>query len=418
MESRSRGLSLCTIATAHGDYRQHMESGDNVRPKFWPSLAHTAVPPVPTHAANRVLTNGLDALPSERLLLLSQFAAGAVAGLVNVIVLSPLEVVKVRLQAQSRATSASAAAMPPRYKGLVHALRLMQREEGWRSYYKGINASLWAFIPNWAVYWFSYEALKRRLTVNYSKKPTALVHMTSALGAGALTALATAPLWTLKSRLQTDIAIGARRRYTSVWSGIRKIAAEEGFLALYKGITPTIIGLGHVMVQFPVYEHIKMRLCDNCEENLQPSHVLAASSLSKVIASAAFYGHEVVRVRMQLDMRVQAGVSEPVRMARLARDIVRAEGVQGLYRGFGTNLIRTVPACMLTFTSYELAKRFVTNRAADVGDQIETEPISHGRLRERPSPVSETKGVHWYRENNVAKLKAGEDREQTHLEPK
>lgn len=342
--------------------------------------AHSAVPPVPHNVVGvRALPSSTDALPSERLLVLTQFAAGAVAGLVNVIVLSPLEVVKVRLQAQSRAVSASAATMPPRYKGLIHALKLMFREEGWRSYYKGINASLWAFIPNWAVYWFVYEGLKRRMTPNQSKKPSAIVHVTSALGAGALTALATAPLWTLKSRLQTDIATGARRRYTSVWSGIRKIAAEEGFLALYKGITPTLIGLGHVMVQFPVYEHIKGQLSDHQDENLRPAHILAASSLSKIVASAAFYGHEVVRVRMQLDMRVQPDVSEPVRMARLARDIVRTEGVRGLYRGFGTNLLRTVPACMLTFTSYEMAKKFVTNRAADALDQSESDPPRKSR---------------------------------------
>lgn len=304
-------------------------------------------------------------LVSEARLRFAQFAAGAIAGLVNVVVLSPLEVVKVRLQAQSRAISSSAVAMPQRYNGMFHALIVMSREEGWRSFYRGMNASLWAFIPNWAIYWFSYEAMKRRLAQQRNEvKPSPLVHLTAALGAGSLTAVATAPLWTLKSRLQTDIAIGAQRRYSAVLPGLHKIASEEGFFALYKGLTPTLLGLGHVMVQFPVYEHIKLRLANDVEEDIKPKHILIASSLSKVIASAIFYSHEVIRVRIQLDSRVQKNISEPVRMARLARDIMRTEGIRGLYRGFGTNLVRTVPACMLTFTSYELAKRFTTGRTA------------------------------------------------------
>lgn len=145
-------------------------------------------------------------VPSERLLQLTQFSAGAVSGIANVVILSPLEVVKVRMQAQARATSASAAAMP-RYTGLGHALKVMLRDEGWRSYYRGMNATLWAFVPNWAVFWYSYESLKRRLGPrphrdSVMRNPT-VVHAVSAFGAGAVTAVATAPMWTLKSRLQT-----------------------------------------------------------------------------------------------------------------------------------------------------------------------------------------------------------------------
>jgi solute carrier family 25 (mitochondrial folate transporter), member 32 len=327
----------------------------------------------------------------QQQLALSQFVAGAVAGLVNVVVLSPLEVVKVRMQAQSLCPTTAVAGT--RYTGLGHALRVMLRDEGWRSFYKGMNASLWAFIPNWAVYWYSYEALKRQLAAVARRKDTpgaphvqhqhqeraagppepAIVHVGAALGAGALTALATAPLWTLKSRLQTEIATAAarramhpqvtahtRQRHASVAAGLRRIVAEEGFFALYKGLTPTLLGLGHVMLQFPVYENLKHRLSRGREENIRPPHILIASSVSKILASAVFYGHEVVRVRMQVDLRAHPGVSEPVRMAALARQIVRTEGVRGLYRGFGTNLVRTVPACMLTFTTYELAKQYVT----------------------------------------------------------
>lgn len=80
-----------------------------------------------------------------------------------------------------------------------------------------------------------------------------------------------------------------------MWSGLRKIVADEGFPALYKGLSPTLLGLGHVMLQFPIYEAVRSKLCNNREEDLKPVHVLVASSVSKIVASAAFYHHEVVR---------------------------------------------------------------------------------------------------------------------------
>lgn len=150
----------------------------------------------------------------------------------------------------------------------------------------------------------------------------------------------------------------ALRRYRSVPHGFRKIIAEEGVSGLYKGLTPTLLGLGHVGIQFPLYEHLKTSLSGGAYDDLKASHVLVASSLSKIVASAVFYPHEVLRTRIQVDRTVAAKGIEPVRMARLVRDIVRKDGAKGLYRGFGTNLMRTVPACMLTFTSYELAKRY------------------------------------------------------------
>lgn len=295
---------------------------------------------------------------------LSQFGAGALAGLVNTLALSPLDVVKTRLQAQGTASFPAR-----RYHGVIHALRAMFHEEGLRSYYRGLSASLWAFVPNWAIYWYSYETCKRAFTPG-GRRPTPLVHVASAVSAGTITAVTTAPFWTLKSRLQIDMAVAtARRRYRSVPHGFRKIVREEGLSGLYKGLVPTLLGLGHVAVQFPLYEHLKSSLSRRSSsspderDGVNAGHVLLASSLSKIVASAVFYPHEVIRTRIQVDTTAVRKSFEVFRVASVFRDIVRTSGARGLYQGFGANLIRTVPACMLTFTSYEFAKRFAENQS-------------------------------------------------------
>lgn len=284
---------------------------------------------------------------------IAQFLAGAMAGLVNTLVLSPLDVVKTRLQAQGSSSYAVA-----RYHGLIHALRRMLREEGFRSYYRGLPASICAFVPNWAIYWYTYERFKLIYTPP-GQQDTPLVHISAAVSAGGITAVSTAPFWTLKSRMQVD---GAYRfgqpKYRSVTHGFRTIIKEEGITALYRGLTPTLFGLGHVAIQFPLYEYLKKYFSKGQPDQLRAEHVLVASSVSKIVASAVFYPHEVLRTRIQTETCKVVKRFEPGRVVRLFQDIMRKEGVKGLYRGFGTNMLRTVPACMLTFTSYEVGKRY------------------------------------------------------------
>lgn len=40
--------------------------------------------------------------------------------------------------------------------------------------------------------------------------------------------------------------------------------------------------------------------------------------------------------------------------------IVKEDGVGGLYRGLGANLLRTTPAAAITFLTYEASRKFIT----------------------------------------------------------
>lgn len=48
--------------------------------------------------------------------------------------------------------------------------------------------------------------------------------------------------------------------YTSTRHALYQIYNTEGWKALYKGLGPSLLGVSHVVVQFPIYEHIK-QLC-------------------------------------------------------------------------------------------------------------------------------------------------------------
>ena len=123
----------------------------------------------------------------------------------------------------------------------------------------------------------------------------------------------------------------------------------------WRGLTASLLGLGHVGIQFPLYERFKAearKRSSTGEES--PMDLLLASGLSKMMAAMVTYPHEVVRSRM-MDAR-----GEDVRgVIGTLRHIVRTEGYSGLYVGLRVTLVRVVPNCCVTFVSYELIARWV-----------------------------------------------------------
>jgi solute carrier family 25 folate transporter 32 len=174
--------------------------------------------------------------------------SGAGAGVSSTIICSPLDVVKVRIQVQG-----SLGVL--KYSGPFQSIRVIITEEGIRGLFRGIEPALMTVPLFWGMYFCFYDTFKQKLERQTSFSPT-VTHLLSAVSAGAIGDIITNPLYVTRTRMQTTVLHHENIAYSNINIGMlqlmQRIYREEGFLAFYRGLGASFLGLSHVALQFPL----------------------------------------------------------------------------------------------------------------------------------------------------------------------
>eukprot|EP00897_Mesotaenium_endlicherianum_P004582 jgi/Mesen1/4151/ME000219S03281 len=153
--------------------------------------------------------------------------SGFIAGTAGPVATGPFDVVKTRLMAQEKVPGVEL-----RYRGLVHALQRIAAEEGVLALWKGLFPRLMRIPPGQAIVW----GVADQITGFYERRHVAS-HQGSVLGP-----VATGPFDVVKTRLMAQEKVpGVELRYRGLVHALQRIAAEEGVLALWKGLFPRLM---------------------------------------------------------------------------------------------------------------------------------------------------------------------------------
>jgi len=189
------------------------------------------------------------------------FFAGLGAGVTEaVLVVCPMEVVKIRLQAQVH--SMTDPLDIPKYRNAAHALYVILREEGFGTLYRGVALTALRQATNQAANFTAYTELKSILQRYQPQYPDGGLPawQTSIIGliSGAVGPFTNAPIDTIKTRIQRATKLAGETAWTRFSTVAGQMFREEGPSAFYKGITPRVarVAPGQAVV-FTVYERIK-----------------------------------------------------------------------------------------------------------------------------------------------------------------
>ncbi|OAA54087.1 solute carrier family 25 member 42 [Niveomyces insectorum RCEF 264] len=303
------------------------------------------------------------------------FCGGGVAGAVSRTVVSPLERLKILFQVQSAGRT--------EYKLSVgKALKKMWVEEGWRGFMRGNGTNCIRIVPYSAVQFASYNIYKRRI---FEPHPGADLSSITRLICGGMAGITsvifTYPLDIVRTRLSIQTAsfaeLGNRPEMApGMWKTLLSMyETEGGFLALYRGIVPTVAGVApyrkqqanstmKVGLNFMTYEAVRTYFTKEGEKNPNAVRKLAAGAISGAVAQTCTYPFDVLRRRFQINTMSGMGYQYKS-IADAVRIIITQEGIRGLYKGIVPNLLKVAP-------SIDLDRHHVrsTHRKAPKSDNV------------------------------------------------
>lgn len=191
----------------------------------------------------------------------SIFLAGLAAGVTEAVaVVTPMEVIKIRLQAQHH--SMADPLDIPKYRNAAHAAYTVLKEEGVGAIYRGVSLTALRQGTNQAVNFSAYtefkEILQNAQPAYHAKELPSYQTMLIGLVSGAMGPLSNAPIDTIKTRLQKTPGQPGETAVSRVKAIASDMFKQEGFHAFYKGITPRIMRVAPGQaVTFTVYEYLK-----------------------------------------------------------------------------------------------------------------------------------------------------------------
>lgn len=295
---------------------------------------------------------------------LASFASGSVGGLVCKCLTAPLSRLTILLQVQGAreqlrpAFSIAGTEKVPLHNPLTATVVDLIKKEGMASFWKGNWTSIVHKAGAQGVNYFVFEWSKNQLRCIWSNEndPGFIARTAAGFFSGMVSLTIVYPLDIVRTRLACDTSA----YHLNSGSGIiartlLKMWKEEGTRAFLNGLPCTLLCQGlNVGLCFGIYESMNTRFLQNGETRTGIAETLGCGAVTGLIASSIVHPLDLIRRRQQLCNKYSQ-----YNAMEIASQIVRKEGMVGLYRGLSPELVKVMPTVGLNFYIYEFVRQEV-----------------------------------------------------------
>eukprot|EP00527_Entomoneis_sp_CCMP2396_P007342 CAMPEP_0198150298 /NCGR_PEP_ID=MMETSP1443-20131203/50267_1 /TAXON_ID=186043 /ORGANISM="Entomoneis sp., Strain CCMP2396" /LENGTH=342 /DNA_ID=CAMNT_0043815567 /DNA_START=35 /DNA_END=1060 /DNA_ORIENTATION=+ len=294
---------------------------------------------------------------------------GGLAGMIAKTATNPLERIKMLSQTGEAVGSKKGAksSILGLYKSIVE-------REGILGLWGGNGVNLLRVFPAKAVV-FSSNDFYRKFLSPFANKENNSNNATSAAGgaklsgpwsflaggmAGMTATVVTYPLDFARGRIAGKLANEQGKKvYGGIFKTIAVTVKDEGMLALYKGVTPTMLGaMPYVGIQFGTVGLLEnmFPIDNNSNDNssaLSPAtRKMMFGGTGGVMAGLITYPNDTIRRLLQLQGS-RGTTHEYKGYFDCLFSTIKTQGIRRLYAGLTINLIRMAPNTAVQFGSYE-----------------------------------------------------------------
>ncbi|XP_070272700.1 mitoferrin-1 isoform X1 [Myotis yumanensis] len=282
----------------------------------------------------------------------THMTAGAMAGIMEHMVMYPVDSVKTRMQSLNPDPKAQ-------YTSIYGALKKIVRTEGFWRPLRGLNVMVMGAGPAHAMYFGCYEKMKRTLNAVFHHHGNS--HIANGIAGSMATLLHDAvmnPAEVVKQRMQMY-----NSPHRSALGCIRTVWRTEGLRAFYRSYTTQLtMNIPFQSIHFITYEFLQEQVNPHRGYNPQ-SHILSGG-LAGALAAAATTPLDVCKTLLntQENMALSlANISGRLTgMANAFRTVYQLNGLPGYFKGMQARIIYQMPSTAISWSVYEFFKYFLT----------------------------------------------------------
>ena len=268
--------------------------------------------------------------------------SGACGGVSAISLFYPLNMARLKLQADPNVKAKSALAI----------IKDILDDGGTAALYQGLWAQVCALGCSNFVYFYTYNMFKAmilRARTAAGRDPILrpVPNLMGASTAGIINVLMTTPMWVVCTRLalqRRGKGKDGREPYTGVYNALSRIVDEEGVGALWNGTGPSLILVSNPSIQFVTYENLRgpmERIAARRGKPITAVEFFVMGAIAKAVATVCTYPLQIAQSKLRAD---RGRASKPGQAhkrtykgtADVLNKIAKAHGWKGWFKSSST----------------------------------------------------------------------------------